>query len=192
MRGASFFVLRSKKSRELCGRERGFQEAFCTGAGWSKLLKGQRPAQASLCQRAGVKKGAGALRGGGGPHRRRRGSLPRRRRRGPEKKGRAEEKTAGGGGCAAAEKKAPPAGARRRRAGAVRGGVGGGGREKRSETLSKEAVIPGQPLGIRCWGRGRCNGQRQGGGVLSCTMGAGRPGNGARAQQAAGAFGGRL
>ena len=69
MRGASFFVLRSKKPRELCGREREFQEAFCTGAGWSELLKGQRPAQAALCQRAGVKKGAGALRRGGGPHR---------------------------------------------------------------------------------------------------------------------------
>lgn len=65
MRGASFFVLRSKKPRELCGREREFQEAFCTGAGWSELLKGQRPAQAALCQRAGVKKGAGALRRGG-------------------------------------------------------------------------------------------------------------------------------
>ena len=157
MRGASFFVLRSKKPRELCGREREFQEAFCTGAGCLELLKGQRPAQAALCQRAGVKKGAGALRRGGGPHRPGGAVCPAAEGGALRKKGVQKKKLREGEGVPQ-QKKRPR---RRERAAGARGRCGAGSGEAGGREKGRRGEAPAlSPAGALA-GEGRAGLWRQ-------------------------------
>ena len=95
-----------------------------------ELLKGQRPAQASLCQRAGVKKGAGALRRGGARTAEGGAVCPAAEGGALRKKGVQKKKLREGEGVPQ-QKKRPR---RRERAAGARGrcgaGCGGGGRER--------------------------------------------------------------
>ena len=124
MRGASFFVLRSKKPRELCGREREFQEAFCTGAGVVGAFEGPKAgAGCALPKGRGEKRGRRAAQVRG-PHRPGGAVCPAAEGGALRKKG-VQKKNCGRGRVCRSRKKAPPPGI-----GAGRGAGEAGGREK--------------------------------------------------------------